>query len=51
MNVASTQKIKSNINEPIANRRDTLKFVEIFYLGLELTSDYIVDSIYGIVVF
>jgi hypothetical protein len=28
-----------------------LKFVGIFYLGLELTSDYIADGIYGIVVF
>ena len=30
MNVASTQKIKPNINVPTANRRDKLKFVGIF---------------------
>ena len=50
MNVASTQKIKPNINVPTANRRDKLKFVGILYLGLELTSDCIVYDIYGMVV-
>jgi hypothetical protein len=29
-------------NVSTANRRAKLEFVEIFYLGLELTSDYIV---------
>jgi len=48
MNVASILKIKPNINVPTANRREKFNFVGIFYLRLELRSDYIVDGIYGI---